>query len=246
MILLTFPRKCDKVIDKAIWAAMPGKEHVIMTQKMTWFRRVLTLGLTASLICICFGCGAQSGTNTSDKQGEDIAMEDLEYGATMRRDTNYAVPVEYDKRFLEDGELKALADYYAAIQNEDVPLFSHCVLDFYMESLYQNAYGGLLDDSAYLTQQHEKFQEQIDGDFTFAEISVNDCKEQTDAGSGIEYLIEMFNELNDDDTYCDTHMQSCKALTIQPMLSNSEDVTVACDEVPVFLVNLDGTYYVCA
>lgn len=225
---------------------MPGKEHVIMAKNTIWLRRILALGLAVSWICTCFGCGEQSGTDASGTQGENIAMEDLEYGATMRKDTNYTVPVEYDKRFLEEGELKVLTDYYAAIQNEDVTLFSGCVLDFYMESLYQNAYGGLLDDNAYVTQQHEKFQEQTDGDFTFAEISVNDCKEQDDAGSGIEYLTEMFNELNNDDTYWDTHVQGCKALTVQPMLSDGGDTTVACDEVPVFLVNLDGTYYVCA
>lgn len=217
-----------------------------MAQKTTWFRPILTLGLAAALICTCFGCGAQSGTDTNNPQGEDVAMEDLEYGATMRKSTDFSVPVEYDKRFLEDGELKTLTDYYASVQNEDLTLFSSCVLDFYMESLYQNAYGGLLDDSAYLAQQHEKFQEQIDGDFTFANISINECKEQGDAGSGIEYLTEMFNELKGDDTYWDTHVQSCKALTVQPMLSDGEDTTVACDEVPVFLVNLDGTYYVCA
>lgn len=208
-------------------------------------RRILALGLAAALMCACFGCSAQSGSETSDMPGEDIAMEDLEYGATLRDSTDYAIPVEYDKRFLEDDELKVLTDYYAAIQNEDQTLFSSCVLNFYMESLYQNAYGGLLDDNAYLAQQHEKFQEQIDGEFTFAKISVNDCKKQDDAGSGIEYLIEMFNELNGDESYCDTHLQSCKALTVQPMLTNGEN-TAACDEAPVFLVNLDGTYYVCA
>ena len=43
--------------------------------------------------------------------------------ATMRDDTSRAVPLEYDKRFLEDGELDALANYYGSIQNEDVALF---------------------------------------------------------------------------------------------------------------------------
>lgn len=215
-----------------------------MKQKNTVLQRILTCGIIAALACTSFGCSDQSGTS-NDQSDVNVAMEDLEYGATMRTDDSYAVPLEYDKRFLEDGELDALANYYAALQNQDEALFSSCVLDVYMESLYQNAYGGLLDDSAYLAQQQETFQKNINGDFTFAKIAVTDCKQQDQAGSGAEYLIEMLNELNNDDSYCETHLQSCKALTVQPILTNGTD-TAICDEAPVFIVHLDGTYYVCA
>ena len=214
-----------------------------MKQKNTLLRRILLCTAAAAMACVCFGCSDSSETWVSTE--ENIAMEDLEYGATMRDDDSYAVPLEYDKRYFEAGELEALANYYAAIQNQDTALFSSCVLREYMESLYQNAYGGLLDDSAYLAQQQQAFQEKIDGDFTFAKISVSDCKEQDETGSGAEYLIQMLNELNSDDSYCDTHLKSCKSLTVQPILSNGTD-TALCDEVTVFVLNMDGTYYVCA
>ena len=55
----------------------------------------------------------------------------------------------------------------------------------------------------------------------------------------------MLNELNADSNYCTDHMKSCKTLTVQPVLTNGTD-TVYCDEVTVFLIELDNQYYVCA
>ena len=163
----------------------------------------------------------------------------------MRDDDSRAVPLEYDKRFLEDGELDALANYYASIQNEDVELFQSCTVEKYMESLYENAYGGLLDDNAYVTQQKESYEKQLSGDIHFSQILVNDCLKQDETGSNAEYLTGMLNELNEDSNYCTDHMESCKTLTVQPVLTNGTD-TVYCDEVTVFLIELDNQYYVCA
>ena len=134
-----------------------------MTYNRNTFRRILVCATAAALLCTGFaGC---SDSNSSDSEsGVNIAMEDLEYGATMRDDDSRAVPLEYDKGFLEDGELDALANYYASIQNEDVELFQSCTVEKYMESLYENAYGGLLDDNAYVTQQKESYEKQLSGD----------------------------------------------------------------------------------
>ena len=103
-----------------------------MTYNRNTFRRILVCATAAALLCTGFaGC---SDSNSSDSEsGVNIAMEDLEYGATMRDDDSRAVPLEYDKRFLEDGELDALANYYASIQNEDVELFQSCTVEKYME-----------------------------------------------------------------------------------------------------------------
>ena len=183
-----------------------------MTYNRNTFRRILVCATAATLLCTGFaGC---SDSNSSDSEsGVNIAMEDLEYGATMRDDDSRAVPLEYDKRFLEDGELDALANYYASIQNEDVELFQSCTVEKYMESLYENAYGGLLDDNAYVTQQKESYEKQLSCDIHFSQILVNDCLKQDETGSNAEYLTGMLNELNEDSNYCTDHMESCKTLT---------------------------------
>ena len=159
-----------------------------MTYNRNTFRRILVCATAATLLCTGFaGC---SDSNSSDSEsGVNIAMEDLEYGATMRDDDSRAVPLEYDKRFLEDGELDALANYYASIQNEDVELFQSCTVEKYMESLYENAYGGLLDDNAYVTQQKESYEKQLSGDIHFSQILVNDCLKQDETGF-VDMIVE--------------------------------------------------------
>ncbi len=220
-----------------------------MTQKNRIFRRILAISITALLGCSCYGCGSDNTAEESTTStGQNVAMEDLDYGSTMREDDDvYAVPLYYDKRYLEEEELTVLANYFLAIQNQDVSLLEEVTLDFYMESLYENAYGGLLDDSAYVTQQYSRFQELVDTeeDIQFSMITVDNVLYQEDAGSEIDYVVEMFNELNDDDSFCDTHMQSFKTLSVVPTVT---DGTTTSDgsEMPIYIINLDGTYYVCA
>ena len=55
----------------------------------------------------------------------------------------------------------------------------------------------------------------------------------------------MLDELNGDSNYCAEHMESCKTLTVQPVITNGTDTTY-CDEVTVFIIELDNKYYVCA
>ena len=79
---------------------------------------------------------------------------------------------------------------------------------------------------------------------TIQKIYISDCKRQEEAGSSIEYLQNMFNELEGDD-YCDQHWKDCKTLTVQPVMTDGTNYAEA-DEANIFLVNLDGSYYVCA
>jgi hypothetical protein len=49
--------------------------------------------------------------------GPTIAEEDLPYGATMRETkTTFALPVSYDRRFLNDAQVTVLTDYFSAVQ----------------------------------------------------------------------------------------------------------------------------------
>ena len=72
-----------------------------MTYRTHTLRRILTCAAAAALLCTSLaGCSGDS--SSSSESGINVNMEDLEYGATMRDDTSRAVPLEYDKRFLED------------------------------------------------------------------------------------------------------------------------------------------------
>ena len=79
-------------------------------------------------------------------------MENLAYGATLREDTSHDFTIEYDKRFLEQDELDLLFSYYDSIQKQDVTEFTSCIVDFYLDYIIENMYGGLLQSDAYLTK----------------------------------------------------------------------------------------------
>lgn len=190
------------------------------------------------------GCTACSENSSSSVSGENVAMEDLPYGATMRESSEYAFTLEYDKRYFEDGELAVLVDYYDAVQNEDAELCTASIPDFYLQYILDNVYGGLFDASAFVAQQKDAFRECAEGsDFKFYYMQVQDCQELGGEEAGIETLMEMFDSLQGEG-YCDEHLQSCKSLKVQLMLSTGEDTFVS-NNLRVFLVNLDGTYYVC-
>ncbi len=207
-------------------------------------------GILAMLSTGCSNNAAQDSGSADSAIFSDLEfsnMESLEYGATMRDNTDYSIPVEYDKRFLEDGEVEALVNYFTSIQTEDAQLYDDCTPDFYVDYYLENVYGGLLDSDAYLAQQYRTFQDQLDGaDVTFSLLSVTSCTEDESAeDGGIAALKEMCVELEGQE-YCDANWNGCKLLTVEPTLSDGTDNTLVGGSMNIFVVQLEGSYYICA
>ncbi len=204
-------------------------------------KRLTAVCLTALLTLSFSGCGESTQKESS---GVNVPMEDLEYGATMRDSSDYSIPLEYDKRYLEDAELKVLTDYYTAIQQEDSETCDNVVLDFYLQYLLENVYGGLFDTDAFVAQQHRNFAENIDGaDFTFSYLQVTDCKRMDEPGTGTDYLIDMFDTIAGEN-YSAEHLQDCKTLTVTLTMTAGEN-SFTTDGMPLYIVKIDDAYYVC-
>ena len=109
--------------------------------------------------------------------------------------------------------------------------------------IIENMYGGLLQSDAYLTKVHDAFQAAAGGDFTFSYLQITDCKDEDSPTSGVDYLKDMFNTLQGED-YWTTHVRDCKALTTKIAMTSGEK-SVDSQDMTVYLVNLDGTLYVC-
>jgi len=191
--------------------------------------------------------------------------DEIEYGAMMRTNTDYNITIEYDKRFFKEGEIEALSSYFYAIQMEDKKLFDTYAAEFYMDYYLENAFGGLLDTDAYITQQHETFSDQVDtDDFIFSLLSVTSCiddEDSDDASStaadssddssnadldleGVPALKEMFIELEGEDAY-DEYWDGCKFITVKVSLNDGESTYVG-GTINAFIVQLNGSYYICA
>ena len=116
--------------------------------------------------------------------------------------------------------------------------------DIPMENL---AYGATLreDTSHDFTIEYDKrFLEQDELDLLFSYyLQITDCKDEDSPTSGVDYLKDMFNTLQGED-YWTTHVRDCKALTTKIAMT-SGDKSVDSQDMTVYLVNLDGTLYVC-
>lgn len=227
------------------------------------------LGRRALAVCLCLSMGVCGLTGCGDDDEEsadssetsyDFDDTDAEYGSTLREDDSYYdVLVEYDKRYLEDEEVEALASYFYAIQEEDEELFDTWTPAFYMDWYLENAYEGILTESAYLAMLHSDFGDAIDSDdYTFARLSVTSVTEQTDddiniatniteedtGDEGIPVLIEMYLEVVGMDAY-EEFWQGCKVMTIDVYITDDES-TVSYGSVTVFIPQINDGYYVCA
>ena len=172
-----------------------------------------TAAVLAGALLLSFAGCADNQTN----EGTDIPMENLAYGATLREDTSH--------------------DFIIVTE------FTSCIVDFYLDYIIENMYGGLLQSDAYLTKVHDAFQTAAGGDFTFSYLQITDCKDEDSPTSGVDYLKDMFNTLQGED-YWTTHVRDCKALTTKIAMT-SGDKSVDSQDMTVYLVNLDGTLYVC-
>ncbi len=218
------------------------------------------VGLALLPILALSGCGTEETDSTAESDGNlydsfNFDDNDAAYGASLREDTSYAIALEYDKRFFEDGELEALTSYYDAIQENDTSLFHTYAAAFYMDYCFDTLYGGLLDESAYLVQQQGNYQEIVDAtDFTFTKIAITDCEEaeETDeteesstiSADGIPALEDLYIEQEGQESF-DANWNGCKRLTIDLTVSNGDTETVM-DSLEVYVVQLDGAYYICA
>lgn len=210
---------------------------------MQYSKNTLSRTLALFLMAAVTLCGTGCDNTAENAEKQNVAMEDLQYGATMKTDTTLPVPVEYDKRFLAEEEAAVLSRYYHSVQEQDTEQFKTALVDFYLDYILETTYNGIFEADAYVKQLNSAFQEAAGGEFTFQLVEVTTCKDETSPTSGIDYLKDMFNTL-EGDSYCETHMQSCKSLTVKTEIQ-TENYSITTDEMTVYVVNLDGTYYVC-
>ena len=113
---------------------------------------------------------------------EEIYTEDnLPYGATFTTDkTSYAIPISYDRRFLDETQIRPAADILAAVQQQDAALYESVVPDFYLA--YQKEMYDCEDTAAVLSGIHSILAEESGEDFTYDMVMVNDMA--TDRNSG--------------------------------------------------------------
>lgn len=144
------------------------------------YTRAIAVGLAAVCCIGLAGC--------SEKEPDFTKEEELPYGATMRSDKNsFAVPMTYDRRFLEAEQITVVADLLASVQNQDAALFEQTAPDYIH---YQRDEVYKLDSTEeLLAMLHDRLAEAAGDDFQFTMVLVTDILQDMDSGDLAEALV---------------------------------------------------------
>ncbi len=167
--------------------------------------KIIATGL-AVICCMLTGC--------SEKEPDFTKEEELPYGATMRSDKNsFAVPMTYDRRFLEEEQITIVADLLASVQNQDAALFEQTAPDFYIN--YQRDEVYKLDSTdALLDVIHGRLAEASGEDFQFKMVLITDISQDMDSGNLADALV-LFNSIYDGDGKFSDTVEEAWDLTVE-------------------------------
>lgn len=158
-------------------------------------KKIFCLLMSVVMISVIF-CGCE------DK--ENIAMEDLPYGSTMRQLNDASITICFDGRFLTDEEMRAVSDYYYAVQTQDEELFRTTQNEEYVKYLENNSGLKLKDflksieaeDSASLGENFE---------YTYIEaVNYGDSSDDMEIKEIIELMNSIYEENGKSESFEDT------------------------------------------
>lgn len=176
--------------------------------------------------------------------GPTIAEEDLPYGATMRETkTTFALPVSYDRRFLNDAQVTVLTDYFSAVQNCDGEAYAASTLDFYadyqLNEVYSEQYE-TMDDM--MTALHASVAEATAEDFNYNMITVTNFTQER-VTSGLNTMIDVLTDISGNPDFEQT-LTNCWAVEMEWLLVyNGGASNVIVSEQYVYMFEIDGAYY---
>ena len=187
--------------------------------------------------------GSTMLTGCMDKE-VNIAEEDLPYGATMREaKTTYALPVSYDRRFVNEAQLKVLTDYLYAIQEGNGDGYAANTLDFYAEYQLNEVYSDkykTMDEL--ITALQGSVAEMTGKDFEFAMVTIDGFTQER-VTSGLNTMIEILDKINGESDFM-SEVDNCWALDMDWLIRyNSGGASALVQEQYVFMYEIDGKYF---
>ena len=195
------------------------------------------------LICLILSCLMLTGCATA-KQKINYTEDELPYGSTMKSDKNSdSVPMTWDKRFLDEEQVKAVSDYIAAIQNNDPALYESVALPLYTEYQIQKVYG-YQNTSELVSALHEGLTGQLADDFKFDMVLVDEFSLDRNAG-GMQAMLKLLDDISEDGKFSDT-VQGAWTLTLEWEFSyHNDEGHGRAENQYLYLFRKDDKYYCC-
>lgn len=174
-----------------------------------------------------------------------MTEEELPYGATMKSNkTSYAVPVTYDRRFVTEEQVIAVANYMAAIQNQDADLYAASALPDYTTYQVGQVYA-LENISELVSTLHDGIAAQTGEDFQFSMILVNDYSDDRESG-GLEAMIDLMDNITNYDTPFSEQITGAWAFDLEWDICFDNGASYGTvDSQWVYVFVLDTVYYCC-
>ena len=196
------------------------------------------------LLCLlCGACMLLTGCTTA-KQQKDYTEAELPYGATMKCDkSSYAVPMTWDRRFLDTEAIAKVADYIASIQNQDGDLYQASSLPLYTDYQIQEVYS-YKNTQELVDALHEGLVGKLAEDFKFDMILVNEISEDR-KNSGLAGIIDLLDKISNEKKFSDT-IQNAWALQLEWEFSyNNGQGSGRAENQYIYLFQIDNQYYCC-
>ena len=155
--------------------------------KQKW---IAAAGALLLALCPLTGCGQQDNLN--------MTADEMPYGSTIIKKTDLSVPIQYDRRFLDDELVSTLASYYHALQEKDTAEFSALMFPLYHNYELETVYEGKYTDEDVVNNTHEAMASLHGGDFDFALIDVTDLITKQGTSENYDALYLMLDDLAED------------------------------------------------
>ena len=162
------------------------------------------------IICIlmCFVTSAMMFTGCDDNNNnsvpEKIEMEDLPYGYTLRNLNDAKIKICFDGRYFSDEAMTVLADYYYALQTQDLELFKKTQNADYIKYLEKNS-GSTLKE--YLSSIYNDDVQSIGEGLKYTYIEVTDAgdsKADTEINEISDLMDNIYTENGKTEKFSDT------------------------------------------
>ena len=158
--------------------------------KCKWIALAGALLLAACPLTACEHKGSYGDLNMTE--------DDMPYGSTLVKNTDYGVPLQYDRRFIEDALAEKLASYYHALQENDAAEFSAVLFPLYHNYELETVYDGKYTDADIVNNTHEAMKELHGGDFDFALLDITDIISEQGESQNYDALTGMLDQLAKD------------------------------------------------
>lgn len=182
---------------------------------------------------------------TTQKEQMNYTEEELPYGATMKSDKNsYAVPMTWDRRFLDENQISAVADYLGAIQNADGELYDSVALPLYTNYQINEVYDGYENTQELVNALHEGLVGILADDFAFDMVLVNALSDDRSSG-GLEAMMKLLDGISENGKFSDT-IQNAWSLELEWEFSyNNGEGNGRTENQYVYLFQIEDQYYCC-